>query len=261
MSTFLSGVVNCAKYLLWGNDTQIQTPSEPEEVIVKNLFPFTSEMNKENYIENLCACIKQALAESDYDLSQTSQKVIESHLKSFNAAMDEPSYLTVTEVKNMKNDFKKSLGQIIKEGWASLMAKSFYPIPRIDDEKLRASASEKWAQQFYAGVDYFTKWEGAPADCESIVLQAFRDHSHNVKQQKMEAIIARAQKDPIGFDQLVLTAHSKKENTSSLSEEEKKFLESEGIMRQYLFKNLSDIDKELDLLKQSIWQGFTFELQ
>jgi len=202
----------------------------------------------EQCITNCIESIKGALQPSDYELSDASKQGIDAHVDNFNKAVEETSLLTLDQMEKLKCDFKRSLGAAIREKWASIVAKSFYPIPLITDENGRIKAAQKWTHQFYVGLEYVFKYSDGDVRMSHAMIQPIikavveelRIYFHDEIQKRDQNMIKRKENHPEAFD---ATA---KNGTADCNNEHDKFM----------VMNWSKINTNL---RKSIWNGYTLK--
>ncbi|MGC1878407.1 MAG: hypothetical protein WA347_04030 [Rhabdochlamydiaceae bacterium] len=272
--SFLSGITNGMSPPLWENNPPSQPISErcPKGMFQEALASFSLEWTDlQECIERCCKCVEEgSITESDCDLSDVSQQVILLQLENFNIAVDETRFLTIKQVESLKSAFKTAFANIVEEKWASVSAKLFYEIPKIENINQRASAAEKWSEQFYSGMDYFYKWDDEffldgdqVADLQKLLLPVYRAYYYEVKQQKTEVFAARAEKDPIGFQSFIQAVDEKQERRRIdniipiYSEEEEDVMECARFLTSCATLNFTAIDDEMKALRKCIWNGYT----
>jgi hypothetical protein len=268
--SFLSRITSSVSHLIWGDNSQPIPKRSPEEIFQQTLADFSlNQIDLKECIQRCCQCTREeAFTESDCDLSYTSRELIRLQLENFNLAVDKTNFLTLKQAASLKSAFNGAFSNFVKEKWASVVAKSFYPIPKIENINQRASAAEMWSVQFYSGLDYFCEWDEDPliagyvADFQRLLLQAYKAHHHEVKQWKMEACAARSEKDPTGFQSLLQTIDAKEEmrrmgNVITYSEGEKDAMEYVAFFASCITSNFNELGDEMKALKKCIWDGFT----
>ncbi|HSW85982.1 MAG TPA: hypothetical protein VLG49_00620 [Rhabdochlamydiaceae bacterium] len=272
--SFFTNIISSerVKSFFWGSINEV--PSNPKtlgEVYKENLSTFSARsVSLDGCIKNCITSVENVLQPADCDLSEISQKVIEFHLNNFNKAVEE-TYLYVNEPDIVNTEFKKSLCEVIEGKWAVTVAKSFYSILSISDEKERVAAVQKWTHQYFVGVDYFNKWKGLftfiqkrdfVINLEQKTILALHNYSNEVAQEKIKVMLARAEKHPLSFASIWETAMAKeKEDPNSLSILEKEYVEFRQILKQpiashSMIMNRPDVDKKIELLKKCIWDGY-----
>ena len=240
--SFIAEVASSIHRFLWDINAQDQTSQPtPEEGFKNNLLKYSAmPMSLEECITNCCNCVKEVLSEPDCDLSETHQKEIKFYLANFNKEVDRTFVLDINQSGVLKAAFQDCLGDVFKEKWIAAMAKAFYSISTMDNYYPKIFAMEKWSQQFFVGVDYFSQWENNIAhryfvsELMTMLAKGFVTYSDKVKQKKIETITAQAEKNLNSFN---------KDQMESLKE----------IAAQNKLGSHPDIDKGLDLLKKCIF--------
>ncbi len=266
--SFFIDLLNGAKSLIW-NDTSgaSSAPIDLEEVFRENLVNFSAvSIDQEECIANCVKSVEKVLQPEDCDLSEASQKVIESHLENFNTAVDETPYLTDTEIKLLKSAFRKTLCEVVEQKWAALMATSFYPIPSFSFKEEKIAAAQKWAHEFMLGVEYFNKWEGLytsihsdfVAQLQRKTVSAFRTYSNEVTINKMKTMQAQMEKDPIAFakrmEEVEVKVDGSPTSESIIDSECDEFAQ---ILAESVTGYSGNDEKKVKQLSKCIWHGYT----
>lgn len=261
----IASMVNCARHFLWGSSAIQSNPQSGPEAFKENLSKFSaSAIDQDTCIANCCKSVKDVLQTSDCDLSEASLEEIKSYIDGFNIAVDDAPTLIGSD--NLKNAFKKSLCEVVEEKWAVVMAQAFHPIPSIPVQEKQIAAAQKWAQQFFAGVDYFNQWEGFftciqgefVAKLQQKTSSAFSTYSYEVIQEKMKVIQTQAEKYPISFGKLMDQAAARaKKDPNSLSPEDLKYLDYAQILAHCVTGYWPDVEQAKELLKACVWNTFT----
>lgn len=247
---------------IWGNPLEVE--SKPETIL--EIFKTNLSMFSEKSISQE-ECIKNCINGLDLQFAdETSQVVIEAHLSNFSRVVHEDLSLTDERATLLESGFKEALGRVVEEKWAAVMAKAFYPIPSISNEKEQITAAQKWTDQFFTGVAWLNKWEqrldtsGSVAKRQHTISTAFNEYSHEVIQNRMKTIFAQAEKDPLSFGKKIEEAIAKKEkDQTSLSALETEYAEYANNMASCLTMYWPDIERNTELLKKCIWYGYTLK--
>jgi hypothetical protein len=267
---FLINMMGGVKSFIWGSHQETQNAAQtPLEVFEENLSSFSEmSIDRSKCVENCIQSVIDLLQPEDYNLSDTSQKIIEGYLEGFNQIVDKTSYLMESETLALKADFKSSLCNVAEEKWAVFMAKSFYPISSISNADEQVEAAQKWTHQYFLGVDYFNEWEGSytfiqaefVAKLQQKTSLALRAYAQEMNQKKIQAMQAKAERDPVSFEKKMVEVEAKREkDPTSLFSSEKEYIEFTEILASCVTLYWPEIDKKIELLQKCIWNGYTFQ--